>query len=194
MEEFCRRSAAGEFDKEEVVGHPTNCIPYIDAAKVQRDTDAFNVFAVPGMVNWVKDVSKRPRATPLHWRDVSAAVVHEQKEFLKKYDGCDDKPVPGPIDRKLLLKEIMAGKCGPVECIRLDLIGILYIPNDSQWDKSTVVCANLDDEAGNDLFFKFRIDDTGYELSYRIRNFKQPIIAQIEYLGYSRTSDVAPVV
>jgi hypothetical protein len=89
----------------------------------------------------------------------------------------------------------MNGRSGiPVDSIPLDLIGILYIPNDSQWDKSTVVCANLDDEAGNDLFFKFRINDTGYELSYRIRNFKNPIIAKIEYLGYSRTSDVAPVV
>ncbi|MDR1457588.1 MAG: hypothetical protein LBI47_01930 [Puniceicoccales bacterium] len=183
-EEFFRLSAAGEFEKEEVVGHPDNCIPYIDFGKWARDDAAFNEFALPRMVTWVKEVSQKPRATPLHWRDVSAAAVREQKEFLKKYDGCDDKPVPGPIDRKLLLKEIMAGKCGPVKSVRLDLIGILYVDTPF-WDTCSVVCANLDDEAGNNLFFQYKHDDTGNVLSYRIRNFKQPHIAHVEFISQS---------
>ncbi|MDR1432939.1 MAG: hypothetical protein LBI61_01180, partial [Puniceicoccales bacterium] len=80
----------------------------------------------------------------------------------------------------------MNGRSGiPVDSIPLDLIGILYIPNDSQWDKSTVVCANLDDEAGNNLFFQYKHDDNGNVLSYRIRNFKQPYIARVEFISQS---------
>jgi hypothetical protein len=184
-EEFWGNISAGKPDKEEAVGHPDNCIPYIDFGKWDRDTRAFNEFALPRMVTWVKEVSQRTNAKPLNWRDVDSVVGREQKEFLKIHEGNGEKLVPGRFDRKLLLKEIMAGKCGPVESVRLDLIGILYMPNDSQWDKSTVVCANLDDDAGNDLFFKFRINDTGYELSYRVRNFKQRDIAHVEFISQS---------
>jgi hypothetical protein len=179
-EEYDAYILSGEFKKEKAVGDP---VPYIDFGKVAKNTAAFNEFALPRMVGWVKEVSQKPRSTPLHWRDVDHAIACEQKNFSKERGTPD--PWIGSFDERSLLKEIMAGKCGPVECVPLDLIGILYIDNILSWNTSTVVCANLDDEAGNNLFFQYKHDDDKNVLSYRIRNFKQPHIAHVEFISQS---------
>ncbi|MDR1375681.1 MAG: hypothetical protein LBJ45_02620, partial [Holosporaceae bacterium] len=137
--EFDKHILSDEFEKEKVVGHPTNCIPYIDFGKWDRDTRAFNEFALPRVVDWVKEVSQKPRSTPLHWRDVDLAVAHELDEFLKAYPKKDYELGPNTYGfrKNVLLPKLMNGRSGiPVDSIPLDLIGILYIPNDSQWDKS----------------------------------------------------------
>jgi hypothetical protein len=86
----------------------------------------------------------------------------------------------------------MNGSCGPIESVPLDLIGILYV-NDPSSNDASVLCANLDDGAGNDLFFKYTYNDTGTVLSFRIRNFKQPHIARVEFVGQSLQSLVEAI-
>jgi hypothetical protein len=49
-EEFCKRSAAREFDKDKIIGHLINSIPYID---------------------WL---CQMPNRKLLKWRDIGSAV------------------------------------------------------------------------------------------------------------------------
>jgi hypothetical protein len=90
----------------------------------------------------------------LHWRDIDLAITHELDEFFKIHPKhpCELGPSCGGFGKNVLLPKLMDGSCGiSVDSIPLNLIGLLYVDTPF-WDRCSVVCANLDDEAGNKQF------------------------------------------